>query len=59
MNEVKKKRRIGVVGRPRITAKAYYFKADKDLIKKLDEQDNRNRFINEAVREKGKREKLF
>ena len=59
MNEIKKKRRIGVIGRPRITAKAYYFKADKDLINVLDSQENRNRFINNAVREKSERDKLI
>ena len=59
MNEIKKKRRIGVIGRPRITAKAYYFKADKDLISVLDSQENRNRFINNAVREKSERDKLI
>lgn len=46
-------------GRPRITAKAYNYKADKDLIPVLDEQDNRNRFINDAVREKSEKEGLL
>jgi len=46
-------------GRPRVTAKAYSFKADKDLIKILDAQKNRNRFINNAVREKAVKESLL
>jgi len=46
-------------GRPRITAKAYYFKADKDLIKVLDTQENRNRFINDAIRDKAKADNLI
>ena len=59
MNEIKKKRRTGVIGRPRITGKAYYFKADKDLINVLDSQENRNRFINNAVREKLIKDRLI
>lgn len=47
------------VGRPRVTAKAYSFKADKDLINVLDAQENRNRFINNAVREKAVKESLL
>ena len=51
-------KRIGA-GRPAITGKAYNYKADKDLIPILDKQDNRNRFINEAVREKSEKEGLL
>ena len=46
-------------GRPAITGKAYNYKADKDLVPILDAQDNRNRFINDAVREKSTRENLI
>jgi len=46
-------------GRPRITAKAYSFKADKELVPILDNQENRNRFINDAVREKSIKEGLL
>ena len=46
-------------GRPAITGKAYNYKADKDLIPILDKQDNRNRFINDAVREKSEKEGLL
>lgn len=46
-------------GRPTITGRSYYYKADKDLVSVLDSQQNRNRFINDAVREKSKRENLL
>lgn len=51
-------KRIGA-GRPAITGKAYNYKADKDLIPILDKQKNRNRFINDAVREKSEKEGLL
>ena len=51
-------KRVGA-GRPAITGKAYNYKADKDLIPILDKQDNRNRFINDAVREKSEKEDLL
>ena len=51
-------KRIGA-GRPAITGKAYNYKADKDLIPILDKQENRNRFINDAVREKSEKEGLL
>nr|DAQ27904.1 MAG TPA: hypothetical protein [Caudoviricetes sp.] len=51
-------KRIGA-GRPAITGKAYNYKADKDLIPILDKQDNRNRFINEAIRDKATKEGLL
>ena len=51
-------KRVGA-GRPAITGKAYNYKADKDLVPILDAQDNRNRFINDAVREKSIRESLI
>lgn len=51
-------KRIGA-GRPAITGKAYNYKADKDLIPILDKQNNRNRFINDAVREKSEKEGLL
>lgn len=46
-------------GRPSLTGKAYYYKADKELVSVLDKQENRNRFINEAVREKCEKEGLL
>lgn len=46
-------------GRPSCIGKSYHYKADEDLIPILDVQDNRNRFINDAVREKSKRENLL
>jgi hypothetical protein len=39
-------------GRPSIIGKSYHYKADADLVPVLDMQINRNRFINDAVREK-------
>lgn len=48
------------VGRPRTSQmKSYHYKADGDLIPVLDSVDNRNGFINDAVREKAKREGLM
>lgn len=46
-------------GRPALTGKAYYYKADKELVSVLDNQENRNRFINDAVREKSEKEGLL
>lgn len=51
-------KRVGA-GRPSLTGKAYYYKADKELVSVLDKQDNRNRFINDAVREKSEKEGLL
>lgn len=47
------------VGRPNLTGKVYCYKADKDLITLLDNTENRNRFINDAVREKLAKDKLI
>ncbi len=48
------------VGRPRTSQmKGYYYKAESDLIPVLDKVDNRNGFINAAVREKAEREGLM
>ena len=48
------------VGRPRTSQmKSYHYKADGDLIPVLDKVENRNGFINEAVREKAEREGLM
>ena len=46
------------VGRPRMTGKAYNYKADIDVVPILDSVSNRNRFINDAVRAKIKHDKL-
>lgn len=46
-------------GRPSLTGKNYLYKADKDLVSILDDKCNRNRFINEAVREKSERDGLL
>lgn len=42
-----------------LTGKVYYYKADKELVSVLDNQENRNRFINDAVREKSEKEGLL
>jgi hypothetical protein len=39
--------------------KSYHYKADGDLIPVLEKVDNKNRFINDAVREKAEREGLM
>jgi len=47
------------VGRPRTSQmKGYYYKAEADLIPVLDKVENRNGFINAAVREKAERDGL-
>lgn len=46
-------------GRPSCIGKNYNYKADKDLVPVLDSQENRNRFINNAVREKAQKENLL
>lgn len=46
-------------GRPSCIGKNYNYKADKDLIPVLDTQTNRNRFINDAVREKAMKDNLL
>jgi hypothetical protein len=51
------------VGRPRTPEdkklKSYHYKAEADLIPVLDKVENRNGFINAAVREKAEREGLM
>ena len=47
------------VGRPSLTGKVYCYKADKDLVSLLDTTENRNRFINDAVREKFVKDRLI
>ena len=49
----------GVVRRKRIFGKDYHYKADIDLVNIIDAQPNKNRFINDAIREKAKKENLF
>lgn len=51
------------VGRPKKSddekMKSYHYKAEADLIPLLDKVENRNGFINAAVREKAEREGLM
>ncbi len=47
------------VGRPRTSQmKSYHYKAEGDLVPLLENVENRNAFINAAVREKAEREGL-
>ncbi|MGP1540003.1 hypothetical protein [Bacteroides pyogenes] len=46
-------------GRKRKTGRTYSYSADIDLVPVIDKQNNKNRFINDAVREKAKKDKLF
>lgn len=47
-------------GRKRVLfGKSYHYKADVDLVNIIDSQSNKNRFINDAVREKAEKEKLM
>lgn len=46
-------------GRKRKTGRTYSYSADIDLVPVIDSQKNKNRFINDAVREKAKKDKLF
>jgi len=47
------------VGRPSLNTKSYHVKIEGDLAKVLDLQNNKNRFINEAVRMKMVQEGLL
>ena len=58
-NEEKQKEKRPV-GRPKSSQmKSYHYKADGDLVPVLDSVENRNGFINSAVREKSTREGLL
>ena len=61
--EKEKKKEKRPVGRPHTPEdkklKSYHYKAEADLIPVLDSVDNRNGFINVAVREKAEREGLI
>lgn len=61
MTNVKSKRggKKEGAGRPSLIGKNYNYKADKDLIPVLDTVKNRNRFINDAVREKAVKDMLM
>ncbi len=47
------------VGRPNMNMKSYHVKIEGDLVPILDEQPNKNRFINNSVREKMLRDGLI
>ena len=58
--EQKEQTQKNPVGRPKTsTMKSYHYKAEGDLIPLLDNVENRNGFINAAVREKAEREGLL
>lgn len=46
-------------GRPNMNMKSYHVKIEGDLVPILDEQPNKNRFINNSVREKMLRDGLI
>ena len=57
---MKEEKEKNPVGRPRTSQmKSYHYKAEGELIPLLDSVDNRNAFINAAVREKAEREGLI
>lgn len=47
------------VGRPSLNTKSYHVKIEGDLAAVLDEQPNKNRYVNTALREKMNRDKLI
>lgn len=47
------------VGRPSMNTKSYHVKIEGDLVPILDAQPNKNRFINNSVREKMLRDGLI
>lgn len=51
-------KRAGAGRQPRI-GKDYHYKADIDLVAIIDRQPNKNRFINDAVREKAMKDNLL
>lgn len=54
MSEEEKKR-----GRPSMNTKSYHFKIEGELAEVLDNQPNKNRYVNEAVRKRMEREGLI
>jgi len=47
------------VGRPSLNTKSYHVKIEGDLVPVLDEQPNKNRYINISIREKMQRDGLI
>lgn len=56
MKEIKEKK---PVGRPSMNTKSYHIKVEGDLVPILDKQENKNRFVNNSIREKMEREGLI
>ena len=54
MEEVEKK-----IGRPNLNMKSYHVKVEGDLADILDQQPNKNRYINESLRMRMEKEKLI
>lgn len=54
MEEEKRK-----IGRPSLNTKPYHVKIEGDLAEVLDQQPNKNRYINESLRMRMEREKLI
>ena len=47
------------MGRPSMNTKAYSVRIEGELVSILEEQSNKNRFINNSIREKMQREGLL
>ena len=46
------------VGRPSLNTKSYHIKVEGDLWPLLDAQSNKNRYVNDAIRQRMEREGL-
>ena len=47
------------VGRPSMNTKSYHVKIEGDLVPILDKQPNKNRYINDSIRQRMNREGLL
>lgn len=47
------------VGRPSLNTKSYHIKVEGDLWPLLDTQSNKNRYVNDAIRQRMEREGLI
>lgn len=47
------------IGRPSMNTKSYHVKIEGDLAEILDQQPNKNRYINDSIRQRMEKEKLI
>jgi hypothetical protein len=47
------------VGRPGLNMKSYHLKLEGDLVDPLEQQQNKNRYINDAIRQRMERENII